>query len=183
MAVSAFAWPGYSACIPEAFDPGDTMGYFIWRDRAGFHLWVTTYDNDERPGGLNRDEERHFMGMITTDGEFTHVDLDQEEGNDRVKIRRDDQKIGFDLTTQGQADGLNFRVRGADWIKFTLYIDGEPAESKRIFVGEDNYHPEDNSFVLRNRDKHNDHPGPHGPGPSPHGPGPGPHGPGPNDHH
>lgn len=151
------AWPGYVEGRPYAFDPGDNFGFFIWHDEHGFHLRTTTFRL-----------HRHFSGTIRSNGRFFDVDERRTEGRDRVHISRNDRKLDFDLYTSGGTDGLDFKVKNADWIQFELLIDGHQMTSERIFLGLHGRHPRDNDFRLYNRPlirHHEDHFAPDSPHP------------------
>ncbi|MCX7781210.1 MAG: hypothetical protein N2491_09925 [Negativicutes bacterium] len=133
----ALAWPGHLEGKPDAFRPGDTRGYFIWHDDNGMHLRTTT-----------RGHERIFTGVIRTDGKFVNVDDFKMEGNDRIRVSRDRDTIWFRLSTAGAVDGLNFRIKGGDYVHFELYMDGHRIDRKEIFLGDRGWHPRSSSFTI-----------------------------------
>jgi hypothetical protein len=135
----ALAWGGpRSHGQPEEFRPGDSRGYFIWRDGDTVHLRVTTYGR-----------EHTFSGVIRTDGQFRHVRGYREEANDFHRVDRDRDAIAFRFHTAGGVDGLDFRVDDADHIAFDLYMDGHPISPGHIYIGHRGWHPDDNTFRLR----------------------------------
>lgn len=135
----AFAWGGpRSHGQPEDFRPGDSRGYFIWRDGDTVHLRVTT-----------RGREHTFSGVIRTDGRFAHVRGFREESNDFHRVDRDHDSIFFRLRTGGGVDGLDFRVDDADRINFDLFIDGHRISPHEIYIGHRGWHPDSNNFDFR----------------------------------
>lgn len=134
----AFAWGGHRTNgQPEEFRPGDSRGYFIWREGDTVHLRVTTYGR-----------EHTFSGVIRTDGRFYHVRGFREENGDFHRSDRDHDSIFFRFHTAGGVDGIDFKVGDADKLNFDLFIDGHRISPHQIYVGHRGWHPDDNSFDL-----------------------------------
>jgi hypothetical protein len=126
---------------PDNFEPGKPAAYFVWHDRDGWHLRTTTARKLHR-----------FRGTIEVDsGEITELLNHNSEarGPDWARRSRDKKKVTFDLKTDGQADGLNFKVSdNAETVTFSLNVDEGGAPTKRIFVGAQGRPPEASEFTL-----------------------------------
>lgn len=162
---SAFAWSGKADVSgkPDEFSPNGRAGYYIWQDRNGFHIWITT-----------RGERHVFSGVIRTDGNLFNVrghNLEQGDsvrdygevqgrswfdGRDRNRGNRftiggrdihfENDKMNFRFNTTGGSDGLNFRISNANYVEFDLYIDGHPISRKKIHIGEESWNPQSHKF-------------------------------------
>lgn len=164
---SAFAWSGRADIggKPEQFYPGGHIGYYIWQDEHGFHIWTTT-----------RGVEHVFSGSIRTDGRLEHVRGHRLDDGDSFNVYGDVQerswfkfsegdngrffslsgrevnlendKIHFKFDNAGGSDGLNFRIRDAHFIDFDLFVDGHPISHRDIFISNNGWHPMDHHFRL-----------------------------------
>jgi hypothetical protein len=135
---TAFAWPGYLEGRPSEFQPGNSQGYFIWHDRGGLNLRTTS-----------RGHEAIYTGAIRTNGSFLNITRVREENSDRVRVDYDNNTIRFHFRTSGHdVDGLDFTVRGGDWVQFELYRDGDLVSSREIHLGNENVHPRHNGFSI-----------------------------------
>lgn len=135
---SAFAWHLPVDGTPDNYKMGVTRGYAIWQDQEGVHLVVTT-----------KGRPHTFTGSIHTDGRIYDVDGDYLEKDDKLKISRDRERLNFKLSTAGATDRIDFKVHNGHRMKFDLYIDGQPIDAHEIYIGNDGFHPRDNTFVLR----------------------------------
>ena len=134
----ALAWSPRLQGEPEQFRPGDSRGVFIWHDRDGLHLRTTT-----------KGKEHVFSGVIRTDGHFRDVHGVRTEGGDCIRLDRDRNSMTFRFQTAGGIDGVDFRVKGGDRVYFDLYMDGRKIDTRRIYIGRNGWHPQDNTFVLQ----------------------------------
>lgn len=163
---SVFAWSGKADVSgkPDEFSQRDKTGYYVWQDNEGFHIWTTT-----------RGEGHIFSGIIRTNGKLSNIrgsslekadsfkktdhkenswfDGDRRNHGNRFAVGRHDVKyekdqIRFKFDTDGTADGLNFRVNGADYVEFDLYMDGHPINHRAIHIGEESWHPYSNNFRI-----------------------------------
>lgn len=104
------------------FNAGFPASYWIWHDRAGWHLRVTT-------AGLRR----QFSGTVeSTTGFIESFHPASLELRDRVRVERN-RLIRFDFWTRGDIDGFDWNTSSM-CNNFNLYIDGAP-HPERIFVG------------------------------------------------
>ena len=117
LSASAFAWGPKIDQRPDGFRPGQSRGYFIWRDQNGFHLYTAT-----------RGQRHVFTGTITTDGQRFDVksqNLENDKrpglhpmfgassrgGQDRIKLDNDRDTISFRFDNSGRdVDGITFRT-------------------------------------------------------------------------
>ena len=130
-ASSAFAWPDRLDGRPQQFEVGGDSAYYIWTDGENdFHLATTG------PG-----PRREFVAIIHTDGEITDVDQRRLEGDDRFEVRDGGQELAVHFETFGQADNIQWKVRGGDHIAFNLRVDGHPIRPVNIYLGHEGYHP------------------------------------------
>lgn len=145
---------------PTKFDPGNSLGYFIWQDGERWYLEATTSGR-----------EQNFRGVIETDGKFADVrtvstqsgarveqsplqrlfDLVEQNidaNKDNVTMNPDNNRIDLSFRTAGEADGLSFTLRDGAFMKFTLYSDGQVIDASRIYLGEQSRNPVDNPFRI-----------------------------------
>lgn len=117
--------------------PAGALGYFIWTDGDGWHLRWTT-----------RGATHRFSGAMTTDGailRFRRVGIERGD-----TVRHNGNTVVWDAGNTGYTDGFDFALAAsADWLRFSLQIDGRPASLNQIFLGLRGAHPDDNPFVLR----------------------------------
>ncbi len=133
----ALAWAPELKGRPEQFAPGDSRGVFVWRDDNGLHLRTTT-----------RGRLHVFSGVLRTNGYFADVRGVREERNDFSRLNDDRNSIMFRFKTQGDVDGLDFRVRGGDQVELDLFVDGHRIDTREIYVGYRGWHPNRSNFVL-----------------------------------
>lgn len=121
----------------RAYRSGEPKAYWIWQERDGFHVRVTT----------NR--QRHvFSGWIEGDGGIDvrrGVDLER-----RDFVVRDGKRIYFHLVVEGAEDGFDFTASASGVVTFFLMVDGDvDGVLTRVFVGREGVHPRDNPFRVR----------------------------------
>lgn len=105
-----------------AFAAREAASYWIWHDRDGWHLRVTTAG-----------ARRQFRGTIeSSGGAISNFHPTRLEWRDRVAVEGG-RVIRFDLMAHGGIDGFDWRTTsGCNF--FDLYIDGSP-QPTRVFVG------------------------------------------------
>jgi hypothetical protein len=115
--------------------------YFIWYDREGFHVqWSARSSNT-----------RQFRGEIATDGTISEFRGDQLENDDSVRRARN--SITWEATAADGVDGFVFSVdNSADWLRFTLMLDGRLIIPQQIFIGTRGFNPGGNPFVFQLRE-------------------------------
>ena len=136
-----YAFAAYSPKLdgkPAAFDPGHSKGYFIWQDEKGLHLRTTT------PG-----TKHVFSGTLRTDVTFEDTWGKSHGTDDNFQVNEDRDKITFNFTTCGEADGIDLQVYDGSYVSFNLSLDGEDIDPDRIFIGTDGWHPGSSKFTLR----------------------------------
>ncbi len=112
-------------------------GYFVWTDDQGFHVrWTSA-----------RGETHRFYGEAAVQGRITFF---QPAYFDRsYAVRRQGNRIFWDLPNSGGGDGFDFAVNQGDAVQFSLLIDGRTATRDEIFLGARALHPSANPFALR----------------------------------
>lgn len=116
-----------------AFHRGLPASYWVWHDREGWHLRVTTAAG------------RHqFRGVIEASGGFIEgFHATRLEWRDRV-VEEGRRMIRFDFWAHGDIDGFDWRSTTGCNI-FELYIDGMP-RPEFVFVGAFGNNPPATSF-------------------------------------
>lgn len=123
---------------PRALEAAKNQGYYIWQDKNGIHLRTTA------KGGTHV-----FRGIVQTNGQFTDINKSQLEKNDTFKLVNPfKNKIEFRFNTANGVDGFDFNVADGKKVQFELFIDGQRISSDKIYIGEDNWHPETNKFKI-----------------------------------
>jgi hypothetical protein len=114
---------------------GGEGGIWIWRDARAWHLRTSTAN-----------AKHTFSGKVTGRGApITDVQSAKVETGDRIRV--DGGKVDFDLTTQGQQDGFDFKIEGNSCVNFDLAIDGTQVPEK-IIVGQAEQHPKFARFTT-----------------------------------
>jgi len=140
LSTGALAWSGQVEGRPASFQPGAAGGYYVWRtDTETPHWHVETTD---RPGFNHL-----YTGTLTTDGQFTGVNVTQPEGDDWI------QQIGpgtiqYHFHTYSGRDGVRFDIVGGSQLTLALGRDGQPIGRDRIYLGAAAEHPASNPFTL-----------------------------------
>lgn len=134
---SAFAWSPRTEGKPDTFDPGENLGYFIWHDENGLHMWTTT-----------RGQDHVFSGVIRTNGRFVDTHGRRLELGDFYHISSDRDTITFKFTTAGGEDGLNFKIADGNYVNFDLFMDGHRINHREIYIGDRGWHPRNSDFSL-----------------------------------
>jgi hypothetical protein len=121
-----------------SLDSGWGPAYFIWSDQEGIHVrW-----------SAREDEVRRFRGEIATDGTIASVRDEGLEPEDNV--RRTGNTVSWEAIASTGYDGFVVALaRSANWIRFSLQIDGRMAPAGQIFVGQRGFNPPGNPFTLR----------------------------------
>ena len=137
-AALAATWHAPVEGVPQALLQWDTRGYFIWHDNDGMHLRVRAM---LRP--------HTFTGVIQTDGQFISYHDKQLEPGDYFTLDSDHNTLRFKLSVVGGVDGIDFKILGGTYLRFDLGMNGYRVNPTEIFLGEDNWQPSLNHFVLR----------------------------------
>ena len=132
----ALAWETRVAGMPRPV--ADPLAYFIGHNAGGWHL-VTS-----GPG-----PHHHFSGVLTTDGQFTDVQLRRPELLDAVQVTNGGHELRFSFQTWDGADGVDFQVAGGTHVTFTLDVDGHRIAPGHIYLGRNGAHPEHNPLMVR----------------------------------
>ena len=126
-----FAWPQRLDGRPEQFEVGGDSAYYVWTDgEDDFHLATTG------PG-----PRRKFVAVIHTDGEITDVDQVRLEGDDSFRLEDGGRKLVVRFETFGQADSIQWKVRGGQHGGFNLRVDGHPIRPVNVYLGREGDHP------------------------------------------
>ncbi len=101
------------------FVAGSPEGYWIWRDRQGWHLRTTS------------DVPRRFQGSVETVG--GQVSTVRPVGRAEGGVHREGANIEFDYQASGGEQGFDWTA-SSGCSRFDLYIDGE-TRPLRVFLG------------------------------------------------
>lgn len=135
-----YAFASYSLSLdgrPDAFNPGHSNGYFIWQDKKGLHLRITTSGT-----------KHVFSGTIHTDGTFEDAFEKSRGADDDFHINNDRDKITFKFTTSGEVDSIDLHVYDGSYVRFNLSMDGDDINPSNIFIGSNGWHPGSHKFTL-----------------------------------
>jgi hypothetical protein len=118
------------------FESGAAHAVWIWHDGNRWHLGTTT-----------KSAKHRFTGFVAEGKgvELDDVSTSRTELKDRVKLR--DDRVRFDFTTDGHADGFDFTVKGKGCVRFAVRVDGDP-EPGMVKLGEDAVSPTSWHFRL-----------------------------------
>jgi hypothetical protein len=139
--VHSYAFASYSTNFegkPKLFNPGNSLGYFMWQDKDGFHLRTTS-------SGM----EHVFSGTIHTNGRFENIFGKTSETNDYSRVNEEWDKITFKFTNSGRESGIDLSLKGGTYITFDLFMDDNPMNPENIFIGSDGWHPGSFKFTLQ----------------------------------
>lgn len=125
-----------------AVHPDDAEGYYIGQSNAEWQLFTAKPDftHTHHSGG------DVFSGTITTDGRFVNVASVRNEKQDRV-TESTPNLIKFRLVTHLSVDEISFFSLCGSSVTFTLSINGAPATTTQIFVGNPASNPAANPVV------------------------------------
>ncbi len=115
---------------PAGLAPGAPQGAYLWHDANGWHLRVT------HPGN----ELVTFSGAIDSSGHISEVER-ALEGNDEVKLQKQQGRIEFELSNHGRIDGIDFRVGCSNAFTVALKVNGQPITNTQLFIGAGKINP------------------------------------------
>lgn len=122
---------------PSGFTAGLPAGYWVWKDRYGWHLRVT-HAGDAR---------KVFTGSITSTDPMRSVSSRTESG-DRVLRSADRRTVSFVFTNYGGVDGLDFAPGCSKDVTLRLAIGGAKADPVTIRLGDTQENPASNPFTI-----------------------------------
>ncbi len=125
---------------PRGMGKGSTHRYLIWHDNQGWHLRTTTA----------REKHRFHGELVVEEGRLTDLRTIDREGRDWVQIAPGSGRIFFDLRTDADFDGFDFRS-DAEKIRFRLFMDGKESP-EQVYVGLTAANPTEIPFALVNPD-------------------------------
>jgi hypothetical protein len=158
-AVSAFLWPSHAGAHPTT--PSLGVPLVSWQDRiegqpfsfrAGAASGVYFWHNE--PAGLslrttNPPRQAHeYSGLISTDGTIFNITPVDLEPDDSYSLDPAGQNLSFDFHTDSAIDGLDFEIAGGTGLKLGAQWDGDALPLRRIFLGADGVHPENNPLWV-----------------------------------
>jgi hypothetical protein len=139
------AWPANFEGKPNLMRHEPTDAYFIWHDRDGVHIRVTS-----------KEDSQVFTGSITTDGKLENI-MVKSTGNRDYSRLIDNGKLNFRLTAADNPAGIDFSIIRGETVKFNLEIDGQRINPSQIFVGAEGWNPGDSRFsICYNEEDHED---------------------------
>lgn len=128
-------WPATVQGKPTAYHTGAPAGYYVWGDRAGWHLRTTTPTH--RP--------HLFTGSIVGEDDIEVVRQVRSEGRDAVAVSGN--AIRFRFVTYNGVDGIDFTVGCTEWLTFSLSYQGAKMSPRRIWLGRYG-HARSNPFTV-----------------------------------
>ncbi|SFL36022.1 hypothetical protein [Pelosinus propionicus] len=139
--INSYAFASYSPKIegkPSEFQPSNSVGYFLWQDRDGFHLRTSAAGTKHK-----------FSGSIRTNGKFGDIFAKMSGTDDSSDMNNDRDKIDFNLTNLSGEAGIDLYVKGGTDITFELFMDGETVDPENIYIGSEGWHPGKSKFTLQ----------------------------------
>jgi len=130
-------WPAEDQGRPASLAAGAAEGAYLWHNADGWHLFVT------HPGN----ERVVFTGRIVSSGRIDGVGR-RAESHDKVAVSKHDRIVGFRFTNFGHLDGVEFRTRCAQHLRFELRINGTRITPEEVYVGVDAHHPSHTPFEV-----------------------------------
>jgi hypothetical protein len=114
-----------TSCSKPLVIPGASLGYYIWKDSSGNIHLVWSADR----------KDNSFIGTIKTDGNFSKVEKQGFEDNDKIDVS--EKEIDFDATLSAKdySDGIVISDLNYSYIDFNLKLDGK-YDLSRINIGE-----------------------------------------------
>jgi hypothetical protein len=120
----------------KKLEAGAPHGLWIWHDGNRWHVRTTTKSNKHR-----------FTGFVAQGNGTTLEDISTTRTELKDRVRLKDDRVRFDFTTNGHADGFDFRVRGKGCVRFAIRVDGEES-GKLVKLGEKATQPQSWHFRL-----------------------------------
>jgi len=119
--------PAQFAGRPSTLRAGQPAGYWIWHDKAGWHL-VATHATKQR---------EVFSGVVRSSGTMhaTGVKLEHGVGGDSWVIGPKRHTLMFRFTNYGGIDALRIGADCSATMSFTLYADGTKVDPSQIHLG------------------------------------------------
>jgi hypothetical protein len=121
--------------------PDDTEGYYIGQSNGEWQLFTAKPDFT----GTHHKGGDIFSGTITTDGRFVNVASVRNESQDRV-TETSPNLIRFRLHTHLSVDEISFFSVCGSTVTFNLSINGVPATTTQIFLGNPASNPATSPF-------------------------------------
>ena len=119
---------------------GKASRWYVWHDKAGWHIRTTTGGN-----------LREFHGMICiVEGNITQFEPVKSEGKkqDWWKMADERRVVRMNLQTAGKLDGFDFKVSDkAKEIVFDLKISGSD-KADQVLIGKNAVNPKSGTFVV-----------------------------------
>jgi len=134
--MSAFAASGPVEGTPTIADNA-AAGYYIWHNDDGYHL------RTHGPG-----TEHLFTARIHTDGTFEAVQPVLLETGDTFTVTDGGHTLWLGFHTYNGIDGINFHIRGGEYVRFHLDLDNQLISTSNIFLGASLSHPATNPFQV-----------------------------------
>jgi hypothetical protein len=121
---------------PSALDD-DRSGYFVWNDDHDVHVEMQSSDSST-----------DYRGTLHTDGKFRDVNRNDDDNDMRTWTSDDGHTLHFHSVPGDDRDGFKVRVEDSNHVDLDLKRNGDSAPTDRIWVGNDNDHPDDHNFTL-----------------------------------
>lgn len=129
---------------PKGKPSKELKGVRIWSEQDGKTWHFATHGKSEHP--------HVFAGLIDVEGAKISgaTGIDKLESPDFWKIDFTKNTVRFSVRTGGKWDNINLILsRRPDTLTFDLKEDGQPMQTKRIHLGQNNKHPDGSRFTLK----------------------------------
>jgi len=134
--MSAFAASGPLEGTPTIANSA-AAGYYIWHNDDGYHL------RTHGPGA-----DHLFTARLHTNGTFENVQPVLLESGDSYAVTDGGHTLLLHFHTYNGIDGVNFRIRGGEYVRFHLDLNDQLISTSNIFLGLNGSHPATNPFQV-----------------------------------
>jgi hypothetical protein len=119
------------------YEPGESTGYFVWKDESGWHVRWTAKAGRPR-----------FSGRISSDGFLADYKAVGQDWRGLI-TQANEGTITFVAFYAPSRDGIDFRLsESAGTVAFDLAIDGERTPANRVRLGAGGRHPARVPFTI-----------------------------------
>lgn len=137
---SLSSWPSQVTGFPLVH-PSFPRGFYIGQENGEFNVTTAKPDKGVGTGATT------FTGTITTDGRLLGVEARLNEHQDKV-VAVGDNEISFKWVTHLATDSMSFFAACGTELTFDLSVNGVPATTSQIFLGNPTTNPSTNPVTF-----------------------------------